>query len=278
MDEKIGFAGLGNMGEPMAMNIVKAGFALTVYDVRDEPLRRLELAGASVARSPKELGEQCEIVACMVLNDAQMEEIALGNHGEGMLEAMQPNSIIVIHSTVLPKTCRRIAALAENRNVGVLDAPVSGAAMAAHQGKLSLIVGGDPILLERCRRLFHAVGSTIFHMGSLGMGEIAKLANNLIGISTMQLTREALRLARKAGIEEDAMLEVIKASTGNSWAAQNWQTLREIAQKYAGGADGSAQASYKDIALALAVGQDIGVALPVTKAVGRAIGSVGRKI
>jgi 3-hydroxyisobutyrate dehydrogenase-like beta-hydroxyacid dehydrogenase len=263
MDKKIGFIGLGNMGEPMATNIAKAGFDLTVYDMRSEPLRALEKLGAKVARSPQEIGERCDIIEIIVVNDAQVEEVILGKDGGGVLAGARPGSIIVIHSTVHPKTCQRIAALAKDKKVGVLDAAVSGAESGARAGTLSLMVGGDPALLEVCRPVFNVVGKNIFHMGEVGMGEIAKLANNLMAIVNMQSTREGLRLARLAGIDEQKMLEVVKASTGNSWAVQSWEAMRQTAAQYTTGPKGMAQVGYKDISLAVTVGHDVGASLPV---------------
>lgn len=263
MDKKIGFIGLGNMGEPMATNIAKAGFDLTVYDMRSEPLRALEKLGAKVARSPQEIGERCDIIEIIVVNDAQVEEVILGKDGGGVLAGARPGSIIVIHSTVHPKTCQRIAALAKDKKVGVLDAAVSGAESGARAGTLSLMVGGDPALLEVCRPVFNVIGKNTFHMGEVGMGEIAKLANNLMAIVNMQSTREGLRLARLAGIDEQKMLEVVKASTGNSWAVQSWEAMRQTAAQYTTGPQGMAQVGYKDISLAVTVGHDVGASLPV---------------
>jgi 3-hydroxyisobutyrate dehydrogenase-like beta-hydroxyacid dehydrogenase len=263
MDKKIGFIGLGNMGEHMAVNIAKAGFDLTVYDVRPEPMQALQQLGAKVARSPQEVGEKCDIIQTIVVNDAQVEEVILGKDGGGVLAGAKPGSVIVIHSTVHPKTCQRIAALARDKKVGVLDAAVSGAESGARAGTLSLMVGGDSALLEVCRPVFNVIGKHIFHMGEVGMGEVTKLANNLTAIVNMQTLREGLRLARRAGISEQKMLEVIKASTGNSWAAQNWEAMLQVAQNYTTGAKGMAQVGYKDISLAVAVGHDVGASLPI---------------
>jgi 3-hydroxyisobutyrate dehydrogenase-like beta-hydroxyacid dehydrogenase len=164
---------------------------------------------------------------------------------------------------VHPKTCQRIATLAKDQRVGVLDAAVSGAESGARAGTLTLMVGGDPALLETCRPVFNVLGKNIFHMGEVGMGEVAKLANNLMAIVNMQSTREGLRLARLAGIDEEKMLEVVKVSTGNSWAAQSWEAMRQVAQNYTTGPKGMAQVGYKDVSLAVTVGHDVGASLPV---------------
>ena len=201
MDKKMGFIGLGAMGRPMAANILKAGFDLTVYDIRSEPMQELEKLGAKVTRSPQEVGEQCDIIETIVVNDAQVEEVILGKDGSGVLAGARPGSIIVIHSTVSPKTCQHIAALAKDKGVGVIDAPVSGAESGAQAGTLSIMVGGEAELLETCRPVLNVLGKTIFHLGAVGMGEMAKIVNNLMVIVNQQSTREGLRLARMAGIE-----------------------------------------------------------------------------
>ena len=264
MDKKIGFIGLGAMGKPMATNLVRAGFDLTVYDIRPEPVQELEKLGARAAGSTQEVGEQCDIIETIVVDDAQVEEVVFGTAGNGVLAAARPGSIIVIHSTVQPKTCQRVAAAAKDKGVGVLDACVSGAESGAQAGTLSIMVGGEAALLETCRPVFDVIGKTLFHVGDVGMGEVAKIANNLMVIVNQHSTREGLRLARLAGIEPKKMLEVIMASSGDSWAARNWELLRDLAVDYPGGPAGMAKVGYKDISLAVTVGHDVGAALPMT--------------
>jgi len=264
MDKKIGFIGLGAMGKPMATNLVKAGFDLTVYDICPEPIHELEKLGAQAAGSAQEVGEQCDIIETIVVDDAQVEEVVLGKDGGGVLAGSRPGSIIVIHSTVLPKTCQRIAAVAKDKGVGVLDACVSGAESGAQAGTLSIMIGGDAALVETCRPVFDVIGKKLFHVGEVGMGEVAKIANNLMVIVNQQSTREGLRLARLAGIEPKKMLEVLMASSGDSWASRNWELLRDIAVNYPGGPEGMAKVGYKDISLAVTVGHDVGAALPIT--------------
>lgn len=264
MNKKIGFIGLGAMGRPMAANILKAGFDLTVYDIRTEPMQELEKLGAKAARSPQEVGAQCEIIETIVVNDAQVEEVILGKDSGGVLDGARAGSIIVIHSTVSPKMCQHIAALARDKGVGVVDAAVSGAESGAHAGTLSIMVGGEAALVETCRPILEVLGKQIFHLGGVGMGEMAKIVNNLMAIVNLQSTREGFRLARMAGIEREKMLEVILASSGNSWAAENWEMLRDIALEYPGGPEGMAQVGYKDISLAVTTGHDVGASLPLT--------------
>lgn len=175
--KKIGCIGLGNMGKPMAVNIAKAGFDLTVYDIRPEPLEELKRLGAKGARSPAEVGERCDIIELVVVNDAQVEDVTLGEGG--VLAGAKPGSILVIHSTVHPHTCQQVAEQAKAKGVGVVDAAVSGGEEGSRAGTLTIMVGGGARLLEECRPVFEVVGQNIFHLGDVGMGEAGKLANHL---------------------------------------------------------------------------------------------------
>lgn len=259
-EKKIGFIGLGNMGKPMAVNIAKAGFDLTVYDVRPEPMEELRRLGARVARSPAELGEGCDITEIVVVNDAQVEEVTLGEGG--VLAGAKPGSIVVIHSTVHPRTCQKIAEQAKAKGVGVLDAAVSGGEEGSKAGTLTLMVGGETRLLEECRSVFEVVGKNIFHLGDVGMGEAGKLANNLMCLVNFVSTYEGIRLGVAAGIKPETLLELVKVSTGNSWVVQHWEGFQKMRESYTTGLEGLAQVMFKDLSLALAVGHDLKVPLP----------------
>lgn len=259
-EKKIGFIGLGNMGKPMAVNIAKAGFDLTVYDLRPEPLEELRQLGTKVARSPAELGERCDIIEIVVVNDTQVEEVTLGEGG--VLAGAKPGSIIVIHSTVHPRTCQKVAEQAKAKGVGVLDAAVSGGEEGSKAGTLTVMVGGDARLLEECRPVFEVVGKNIFHLGDVGMGEAGKLANNLMCLVNFVSTYERIRLGVAAGTKPETLLELVKVSTGNSWVAQHWERFQKMREYYTTGLEGLAQVMFKDLSLALAVGHDLNVSLP----------------
>lgn len=272
---RVGFIGLGNMGKPMAVNLAKAGVALTVYDRDPLPLRALEALGAQVASSAREVGERSEIVEIVVMTDRQVEEVVLGKaQGEGLLAGMSPGSIIVIHSTVHPDTCRRMASAAAGKQVGVIDAAVSGAEARSKEGTLTLMVGGDRELVERCQPVFSIVGRDVFHMGDVGMGQVTKLCNNLMSLVNLQVVEEALALARGAGIDEGRMLEIAQRSTGDSWALRSILPMRELISRASHGAGSTARMGGKDLELALRVGQSLGVPLDFTEfAIQRARGS-----
>src|SRR5262245_26068217 len=236
MTTRVGFVGLGNIGKPMAINVAKAGFDLMVYDLREEPCKELAAAGAKVARSAQEIGAHGEIIELVVVDDAQVEAVTLGEGG--VLNGAKPGSIIAIHSTVHPKTVRKIAELAQARGVGVIDAEVSGGGAGAQAKTLCYMVGGAKALLERCRPVFATSGANILHLGGLGSGAIAKLAHNLIVYVNMLAASEGMRLAEKAGLDLKALQDVVHVSAGQSRVADNWLQQRKLKETYTTGPEG----------------------------------------
>ncbi len=266
MTKRIGFIGLGNMGKPMAINLARAGFPLTVYDVRAEPLAELAALGAHVARSTREVGECCDIIETVVVDDAQVEAVMLGTgEGDGVLAGAGEGAILVIHSTVSPLTCHKIADAASEKAVQVLDAAVSGAEPRSIAGTLSLMVGGDAKAVEACQPVFDVIGEKTYHVGALGQGLAAKLCNNLMLLATMQTLEEALRLAEAAGIAEETMVEIASASTGDSWAVRNIFTMREMMKKHPQGAVGARQIGVKDLSLAAKMARELELDAPIAE-------------
>ena len=168
--EKIGFIGLGIMGRPMARNLLKAGFELVFHARRTEVVAEMEAAGGKAAPSSKAVAETADIVITIVTADGQVREVILGP--DGVLAGSRPGSLIVDMSTISPLTIREIAGEAAGRQVAVIDAPVSGGDTGAEAGTLTIIAGGQPEDVERCRPLFEAMGKqeSIFHVGPLGAG------------------------------------------------------------------------------------------------------------
>jgi 3-hydroxyisobutyrate dehydrogenase-like beta-hydroxyacid dehydrogenase len=260
MATKVGFIGLGNIGKPMAINVAKGEFDLMVYDLREEPLKELAGLGAKVASSAKEIGEHGEIVELVVVDDAQVEALTLGEGG--VLSGAKPGTIIAIHSTVHPKTVRKIAELAKSRGVEVIDAEVSGGERGAQAQTLCYMVGGDKALFEKCRPVFATSGANIFHLGELGMGAAAKLAHNLIVYVNMLAASEGMLLGEKAGLNLEALQEVVRAGAGQSRVADNWSQQSRLRDNYTTGPQGLMQLIHKDLRLALELGHDLGLALP----------------
>jgi 3-hydroxyisobutyrate dehydrogenase-like beta-hydroxyacid dehydrogenase len=260
MATRVGFIGLGNIGKPIAINVAKAGFDLMVYDLRQEPLKELAAVGAKVARSAQEIGTHGEIIELVVVDDAQVEAVTLGEGG--VLNGTKPGSVIAIHSTVHPKTVRKVAELARVKGVGVIDAQVSGGERGAQAKTLCYMVGGDKALFERCRPVFATSGANVLHLGELGTGAIAKLAHNLIVYVNMLAASEGMRLAEKAGLDPKALQDVVRVSAGQSRVADNWLQQRQLKDTYTTGAQGLAQLIHKDLRLALELGHDVALPLP----------------
>ena len=264
MLQRVGFIGLGNMGAPMARNLVRAGFELTVYDVRPEPQAELARLGAHVAASTREVGERSEVVLAVVVDAAQVEAVFLGTGaGDGVLAGARPGTIFVVHSTVSPLTCRRLAEAARPRGVHVVDAAVSGAEARSEAGTLTLMVGGEREAVERCRPIFDVVGEHVFHVGALGQGLAAKLCNNLMLLANMRALEEALGVAAAAGVDARSMLEIAATSTGDSWAVRNFLAMQEMMRRHPEGPRGARRIGEKDLALAAKLGHELGVEVPI---------------
>jgi 3-hydroxyisobutyrate dehydrogenase len=260
---RVGFIGLGTMGLPMALNVARSDCQLTVFDLQEGPVKEAVALGATAARTVEDVGEASDIILVAVVNDAQVEGVLLGTDGPGVFGSARQGSVVIVHSTINPRTCRRLAALAEEQGLHFLDGPISGGPMGAREGTLSIMVGGDPAALEICRPVLETMSQRIFHLGGVGMGQVAKVANNVVLAITLEGANEGLALARDAGIDEDVMLEVLGTSTGDSWAVRNWRAVGEVARNYPDGATGVANLTYKDISLALSIGHDQGTMLPV---------------
>ena len=261
----VGYIGLGTMGEPMASNVVRAGFPVTVFDVAAPPLERLAALGADVARSAAELGRGCDVVLLNVVNDAQVKDVVLGASGAGgVLDSLTDGAVIVVHSTVHPSTCVQLAEVARERGVGVVDAPFTGGAAAAAAGTLSLLVGGDDTAVAAAGPVLAAEG-TVHHLGTVGAGELAKLGNNLVLGITLAAVNEALAMTAAAGLDREVMLQVLTSGAADSWVARNWEAVGQMAQTYPRGAVGLAALTYKDLDLGLRVAGDVRVDMPLTR-------------
>lgn len=219
---RVGFIGLGDMGEPMAHNLLAKGFPVSVLDTRAEPLQVARAKGAVVPTSLAEMAESCDVVGICVWSEDQVNEILHGK--DGLFSSTAKELTLLIHSTVTPQMVERTQAACAARRWSVLDAPVSGGRAGSVAGTLTLMVGGAKADFDRCRPYFEAVGKNIFHVGErAGMGEVAKLCNNMMALCNCFVVAETLKLAVAYGIEESAIVEVAKVSTGNSWWIENPQ-------------------------------------------------------
>jgi 3-hydroxyisobutyrate dehydrogenase-like beta-hydroxyacid dehydrogenase len=193
MKDPIGFVGLGNMGLGMARNILKAGFPLIGYDVREEPLRAIKEIGGQIGKCPREVSEGARITIVVVLNYSQIEQVVLGE--DGLQERVRPGDVIALMSTVSPGQVKELAQKLEGEKVQILDAPISGGKEGAEAGTLSIMVGGEKDAFEGCLPVFQAMGKNIRHLGGLGSGMSMKLVNNLLVAVNGLAVAEAMVLA-----------------------------------------------------------------------------------
>lgn len=248
----VGQIGLGAMGLPMASNILKAGFPLTVWARRPESATAIRSDGASWAESPHVLAETSEIILTAVTNSPDVEGLMLE---EGLLAGARPGTVLVDMSTIAPAITRRLAARCAERDVWFLDAPVSGGTQGAQAGTLTIMVGGEAAALERARPVLEAIGRRIFHVGPSGAGGVVKLVNNLLVGTIAAATAEALLLGVKAGADVATMAEVVGASTGASWQLANQFPLRAFNGTFAPGF--MTDLLVKDLGLALDLAAEV---------------------
>ncbi len=213
MSSKIGFVGLGNMGGPMAANLVAAGLEVKVFDLVADLVAKVE--GAIPQASALDAATDVDVFISMLPAGRHVAGLYL----EGGLLARLPSGALAIDcSTIDPATAQRVAAEAVRRDVAMLDAPVSGGTAGARNGALTFIVGGDAPALERARPLFEIMGANIFHAGGNGAGQIAKICNNMLLAVQMAGTAEALALGAANGLDPSVLSEIIKQSSGGNWA------------------------------------------------------------
>lgn len=216
---RVGFVGLGIMGAPMAQNLLKAGFEVTVWNRTASKCDHLVAAGANAAESPAAVAAASEVTVSCVTNSADVEQVVLGP--SGIAERAKPGSVHIDCSTISPEVTRQVAAKLAERQVQLLDAPVSGGDVGAKAGTLAIMVGGEAETFERCLPVLQAMGKTIVHVGPSGAGQVVKLCNQVAGGLNLLAMAEAIALARRAGVDPAKMLEVVSAGAAGSWMLQN---------------------------------------------------------
>jgi 3-hydroxyisobutyrate dehydrogenase len=215
MKRKIGFIGLGAMGNHMTKNLIKAGYDLTVYDINPRPVEELVSLGAKKAKSCSETAKVGEVVITMLPADDEVKAAVLGP--EGVLEGAKAGTVLIDMSSIAPHTSKQVAAEAQKKGVKFLDAPVSGGTGGAEKATLTIMVGGDKTLLDEHMEILQTLGKTIYHVGDVGMGETVKMVNQmLVGINLTGIV-EALVMGTKLGVKPEVLYKVIRASSGNSF-------------------------------------------------------------
>jgi 3-hydroxyisobutyrate dehydrogenase len=252
----VGFIGLGNMGGPMALNLVKHGFSLVVHDIDPAKADIWRTRGATVADSAEAVGAKVERTICMVETTGQAEAVIAGERG--IIRSAQSGHIVACMSTIDPLVARRLAEQLATRGIAMIDAPVSGGTERAASGELSIIVGGAAKTVAACQDLFGAMGAKVFHVGALGQGLAMKLVNNmLVQVNTVAVA-EALVLGVKAGLDPKVIYDVVRASTGNSFAFET-RAPRILKRDFTPG--GTVDISFKDQELETSFAKQLGVPL-----------------
>ena len=268
-DKDVGFVGLGIMGRPMARNLIKAGYSLTVYDIVATSVEELATDGAKPASSAREVAEQVPVVITMVPDSADSEAAILGPGG--VLEGSSPGDTVVDMSSIAPGSSQKIAAACQAQNVDFLDAPVSGGEPKAIDGTLAIMVGGKKAVFDRSCDLLDVMGGSIVLCGDYGAGNTTKLANQIIVAANIEAVAEALVLAKKAGLDPAVVFDAIKGGLAGS-TVLNAKAPMMIAGDFKPGF--RIRLHQKDLHNALLTGKELGVPLPVTGLVQQMLGAL----
>jgi len=260
---RIGFIGIGEMGDPMVRNLLKVKFAVTVYDLVKAKTAGVVQAGAKASRSNAELAAASDAVIIMVDTTEAARAVLFGR--AGVWETIRPGSALIIMSSIDPYFCREVAEEARKKGVEYLDVPVSGAGAPVKEGTVTLFCGGDKAVMEKYRPVLLAMGSKLFHMGAAGMGEVAKICNNYIVTVTGAVLADAIRIASRAGVDLDTLRAALATSSANSESLQrNWHFLaKEAAQAGTKVVKQAPRNLYKDLRLTMALAQRQGLFVPL---------------
>ena len=263
--KQIGLIGLGLMGRPMGMNLLKAGYPLSVWNRTPGRADELIAAGARLAKSPEELAASSDFLLTMVSDPPAIESVLWGTNGRdsGALSGLKSGSIYVDSSTVSPALARRIAAACGERGVRFLDAPVTGGDWGAKKGELVFMIGGDAETLKEAEPILSVMGKKLFHLGPHGAGQTIKLAMNLILALQVDALAEALALITHAGIQGEKLVEVMQSSMARS-GVLDVKAPNLLKGEYV--PSFPLRLMHKDLGLALDLANQLGVALPATAA------------
>lgn len=258
---KLGFIGVGNMGNPMALNLLKAGHSLQIHDLRREAAANLEEAGAIWVNSPKEAATGTDVAFLSLPMPADVERVVLAD--SGVLAGMERGGTIIDMSTNSPTVVRSLAEKTQAKGVAFLDAPVSGGVRGARNATLAVMVGGDKTVYDKYESVLKAIGANVFYVGGVGAGNVAKLVNNMLAFINMMGAAEGIVLGAKAGVDPNVLWQVIKASSGGSftWESGTRAILRDrLAPTF------TIDLASKDIGLATGLAKELGVPLKMGEA------------
>ncbi len=258
----IGFIGLGTMGAPMARNILGKGHGLIVADVQPAAVAALTAAGATAAATPREVAAGSEIVITMLPDAPDVEKVALGP--DGIVAGIKPGAVYIDMSTIDPGTTRKVGAAIASRGATMIDSPVGKTADAAVAGTLTLMVGGPPEVVARCRPVLDCMGTDFFYCGELGAGETMKLVNNLLATAVSEASIEALVTGVKSGLTLETMMSVLRTTMAWNNALAIALPKRPLAGDFHPGF--MMKLAHKDCRLALEMVAALGVSAPVGRA------------
>ena len=264
----IAFIGLGNMGAPMAENLLKAGYTLSVYDLSVEATARLQQAGAHVAESPKDAAQNAQVIISMLPAGKHVHSVYLGEGSSNSLLADLPKGTLVIDSsTIAAADARKVAEVASKLGIDFLDAPVSGGTGGAIAGTLTFIVGGDDAAFAKAEPILAVMGKNIFHAGEHGAGQVAKICNNMLLGILMAGTAEAINLGVKNGLDPKVLSDIMLQSSGRNWTLEVYNPYPQVMENvpssngYQGGF--MSKLMQKDLNLAMQTAQDTQVETPM---------------
>ena len=256
---RIGFIGIGAMGKPMALNLLKAGHELYVFDVVAAAVADMVAQGGQACTSPKELAQNTEAVITMLPNAKIVESTLIGENG--LLAGSHPGQVFIDMSSVSAGSTKLMAKLAGGKGVGYVDAPVSGGVAGATAGTLTIMVGGSADDVAKVQPILQAMGKNIHHVGEVGAGDSIKVVNNLLLGINMAAVAEALVLGVKSGLSPQVMLDIIKGSSGRSYALEAKTPGFILKNNFAAGF--AIDLQYKDLELAAETAKSLGMPLPL---------------
>jgi 2-hydroxy-3-oxopropionate reductase len=260
--ETVGFIGVGIMGEPMAENVMAAGYDVVAHNRSREPVDRLAANGATPAESPAAVTERSDVVITVLPDTDAVESVLYGD--DGILSTLGSGQVYIDMSTIAPGATERFAADVDDAGAVMLDAPISGGEEGAIEATLSIMVGGDRAVFEEVEDLFDVMGETVTYTGESGAGQVTKAANQIIVGCTHQAVAEALLLAHRAGADLEAVLDAISGGAASCWSLHE-RAPRVIRGNFEAGFFSSYQ--YKDLRIATDAGEEFGVPMPATQIV-----------
>ena len=269
MAERIGFVGLGIMGKPMAKNLLKAGYSLTVYDIVGESMEEVVTEGATGASSNKEVAAASDKIITMLPDSADSETAILGPNG--VLEGAAKGTIVIDMSSIAPLVSQKIAAECAERGVEMLDAPVSGGEPGAVNATLAIMVGGKQDIFDQCFDLLKTMGSNVALTGDIGAGGVTKLANQIIVAANIEGLSEAFVLAQRAGVDPEKVFNAIRGGLAGS-AVMEAKGPMMLDRNFRAGF--RVRLHQKDLRNVLQTAQELNVPLPVTALVQQMLGAL----